>query len=327
MSRKENILVTGGAGFIGSHIITHHLDKGDHVWAVDNLQTGHLKNIESYRKNSKFLFNQEDVCTWIKLGEAVKWADKIYHMAATVGQRMVLGNSVNTITNNIQACESILKAMADTESKARLIIASTSEVYCHLSSHDGKHLSEDAFLNFTSGKFLQETYPLSKYVNEVMALSYTFQKGLDCTIARIFNTIGVNQSSAYGMVLPNFIEQALAQKPLTVYGDGLQTRSFCNVKDTVMALNTLLDTPESKGGIFNVGDDHECSIIDLAKLVIKKTKSKSETTFIPYKEAYGVDFTDVKTRCPNLHKLQQLTGFHPQYNLEQTIEMIINASK
>lgn len=327
MSQKKNIVVTGGAGFIGSHIVAHHLENGDHVWAVDNLQTGRLKNVESFQGNPKFLFDQDDVCTWQKLSEAVKWADKIYHMAATVGQRMVLGNSVSTITNNIQGCASILKAMDDAGSKARLIIASTSEVYCHLLNHIGNHLSEDAILNFTSGQFLQETYPVSKYVNEVMTLSYVFQRGLDCTIARIFNTIGVNQSSAYGMVLPNFIEQALAQKPLTVYGDGLQTRSFCNVKDTVMALNLLLDNPESKGKVINVGDDHECSIIDLAKLVIKKAKSKSEITFTPYKEAYGVDFTDVRKRCPDLHKLQQLTGFRPQFNLEQTIEIVINASK
>lgn len=327
MVKKEKILVTGGAGFIGSWIVKHYMDRGDYVWAVDNLQTGRVANLAAFRNHPDFHFDCADVSCWEKLSEAVQWADKIYHMAANVGQRLALGKPIQTLTNNIEACEAVLQAMVNVKSQARLLIASTSELYFHSQANADGTLSEEATMVFWSGKFLQEAYPASKHINEVMALSYAYEENVYCTIARLFNTIGPMQSAAYGMVVPNFIREALANQPVTVFGDGLQTRSFNDVRDTVDALSLLLDNPEARGEIVNVGGDYECSIRDLAKMIIKKTQSKSEIAYIPYKEAYGVDFVDVKKRCPDLRKLKQFTGFRPKYNLEQTIEAIIEETK
>lgn len=323
----ENVVVTGGAGFIGSHIAAYHLKKGDHVWVVDNMQAGRLENMASFRDNPHFQFDQSDVRTWPRLHEATKWADRIYHMAANVGQRLVLGNPVDTLWNNIQGCEKILEAMTDSHSQARLLIASSSGVYCHNTVGPDGLVHEDDELIIPSGKFLQEVYHLSKLINEVMGLTYCSQKKIHCTVVRIFNTVGVNQSSAYGMVLPTFVEEALSNKPLTVYGDGLQTRSFSNVLDTVRALDLLLDNPKSDGEIVNVGDDRECSIIHLAEMVKELAHSDSEICYLTYKEAYGIDFHDVRRRRPDLRKLKSLTGFQPQYSIKETIEQSIAATK
>jgi len=322
-----NILVTGGAGFIGSHIVKHHLAKGNVVWAVDNLQAGHLKNIETIKHLPTFQFYQSDVRSWPELLKAVSWADHIYHMAGNVGQYLILSNPIDTLTNNIEALEAVLKAMATTKTKARLIIASTSELYCHSVEEEDRTVVENAVISFIPGNFLQETYPVSKLTNEIMALSYIHQKGIHCTIARIFNTIGVNQSPAYGMVVPTFIQQASSGKTMTIFGDGLQTRSFSDARDTATALNLLLDNAESNGMVVNVGNDTECSINDLAKLIRAKTNSKSEFKYIPYVEAYGIDFVDVKRRCPNLKKLKKLTNFTSKWTLEQTIEEILKTAK
>lgn len=322
---EKNILITGGAGFIGSHLVNHHLKKNDQVWALDNLQTGQIKNLQPNLKHSSFRFDQADLCNWDRLQEAVSWAHRIYHMAASVGQRFVLSNPVGTLENNILTCEYLLQAMVDANSKARLLIASSSEVYCYCQAEDG--FEEDTMLQFPSGKFRQESYALSKLINETAALSYTFEKGLHCTVVRIFNTIGINQSPSYGMVVPNFIDKALTQKPITVYGDGLQTRTFNNVHDTVESLDLLLDHPESRGKIFNVGNNQETSIIDLAKLIIKLTKSRSEIRFASYEEAFGFDFKDIRRRKPNLQKFTEITRFYPKWTLENTLEEIITAKE
>ena len=174
---------------------------------------------------------------------------------------------------------------------------------------------------------MQETYPVSKLVNEIMALSYVHEKKMKCCIARIFNTIGLNQTATYGMVFPNFIEEALTGRPITVYGDGNQGRSFCNVHDTVRALSMVIETPAAVGQIINVGNDRECTILELANLIKKLTNSSSKIVFIPYKEAYGFDFVDIRHRCPNLGKIKKLTGYAPQWTLEQTIEEVAQATK
>lgn len=321
--KQKNILITGGAGFIGSNLAADQLAKGRQVRVVDNLVTGRMNNLEPYLKNPALHFEQADLGNWKNLEEAVEWADCIFHLAGSVGQRFVLNNPIYTITNNIQGCEAILKAMDKVNRKASLLIASTSELYVHSQENPDGTVSEGAIISVHSDNFLQETYPISKLVNEIMTLSFAYEKGLHCTIARIFNTIGVNQTGVYGMVVPTFIKQALSHQPLTVYGDGLQTRSFSDVRDTITALDLLLDTPASKGEIVNVGNDKECSIIDLANLVKRKTNSRSEIIYMSYKEAYGVPFTDVRRRQPNLQKLKRLTNFNQRWSLEDTIDSIL----
>lgn len=319
---KKRILVTGGAGFIGSNMAAYQLNQGNEVWVVDNLKTGRLSNIEPLLKNPSFRFDQSDLNNWENCQKAVEWADQIFHFAGSVGQRFVLNHPVYTITNNIEGCEVILKAMDKVNQKARLIIASTSEMYCHSKENPDGTTSEDAIMSFLPNNFLQDTYPVGKFVNEIMALSYAYEKGMHCVVARIFNTIGLHQSGSYGMVVPSFIEQALNNKPLTIYGDGHQTRSFSDVRDTITAMDLLLNA-DSKGQIVNVGNDKECSILDLAHLVLKKTKSHSEIVYLSYQQAYGVPFTDVRRRQPNLDKLRRLTGFEHKYTLEDTIDHII----
>lgn len=322
--KRSNILVTGGAGFIGSHVVAYHITKGDNVWAVDNLEAGKITHIAPFQHLSQFRFDQASVQNWPKLEEAVKWADRIYNIAGTVGQRNVLAQPINTLTNNIDSCESILKMMNRVNSKARMITTSTSELYMNAETNPDGAVSEQAILKFESGKFLQGSYPVSKFVNEMMALSYIYEKGLDCVIARLFNTIGINQSGLYGMVVPTFIHQALNSQPLTVFGTGLQTRSFCDARDTVKQLDLLMDNPESKGQIVNVGNDKECSIIDLAHLILKETASHSTIKYLSYAEAYGYkDFVDVMNRRPDLTKLNQLTGYTHQYTLVDTIREIL----
>ncbi len=327
MHQQKHIIITGGAGFIGSNMVAYQLAKGHEVWVVDSLITGRLSNIEPHLSNPALRFDQADLASWPNILKAVSWADYIFHFAGSVGQRFILKNPIYTITNNIRGCEELLKAMANVNCEAPLLIASTSELFCHSIENPNGTTSEDAILNFLPNNFLQDTYPLSKFVNEIMALSYEYEKHMHCTIARIFNTIGVNQTNSYGMVVPTFIEQATNNKPITVYGDGLQTRSFSDVRDTITALDLLLKTPESKGEIVNVGNDTECRIIDLANLIRKKANSHSEIVYMSYKEAFGIPFTDVRRRQPDLHKLKQLTGFEKKWSLEDTIDHILQNQK
>src|SRR3989339_70534 len=323
----EHVLITGGAGFIGSHLAEYHLKKGDSVWVFDSLLSVDLQNLSSFLSHSNMRFDKADVRETPLLQEAVEWSDRIYHMAAVVGMQQVLSHPTETLSNNIGCCEKVLQALCKTTKKTKILIASSSEVYCHNLLQEGESLSETATLGIPSGKFLQETYRLSKIVNEVMALSHGYQNNLHCTIARLFNTTGIRQTGRYGMVVPSFIKQALQENPITVYGDGSQTRSFCNVHDTVKELDLLLSHPKSRGEIFNIGKDEECSILELAYKVQKKTKTSSKIQFLNYKEAYGVDFVDIARRRPNMDKFTTLTGFTPGWSLDQTLEEIIEHYK
>ena len=322
-----HVLVTGGAGFIGSHIARYHLDKGNQVWVIDNLDTGNIENIRSYLTHSSLQFDQADLRTFPRLQEAVEWSDRIYHTAATLGMEKVIASPVYALSNNFHCCERILEAMDKSKKDIRFIITSSSGVYWHsLLGPDGT-FHEDTMMVLPSGEFFQESYSISKITNEVLSLAYGYQKNLHCVIARIFNTIGIRQSGSYGMVVPRFTSQALKGEPITVYGDGLQTRSFCNVHDVVKALELLLENPKSKGEIFNVGNDRECTILELAQIIKNKAASKSEIRFVPYQEAYGIDFKDVARRRPNIEKLIRFTGFKPQLSLEQTIDEILEFAK
>jgi len=320
----KNVLITGAAGFIGSHLVRDQLARGNVVWGVDNLLSGTQTNVQPYLQYPSFRFDKADMRSWPKLQEAVAWSDSIFHMAAVVGQKHVIAQPIETLANNVRSTEVLLEAMCHTQKNTRLLLASTSSVYWYLDI-DSSLADEEVSLKFPSNNYLQSNYPLSKFFSEAMALSYLNKKGIDCTIVRIFNTIGPNQSSYYGMVVPTFIEQALRNDPLTIFGTGLQTRSFCDVRDMVTILNLLIDIPETRGQIFNVGDDRECSIIDLAKLIIEKANSPSIIQFLSYKEAYGIDFKDLQRRKPNLNKFRSLTGFKPQWTLSETLEDILKS--
>lgn len=310
------ILITGGAGFIGSHLAAHHLHKKDKVWVVDNLSTGRIEHLDAVHNHPYLRFSQADLNSWHDLDDAVAWADGIYHMAAIVGQKVVLSRPLAVLTENIKSCERLIKSLIRRNKTCPLLIASSSEVYGTKASS----FREDADLSFPSGKFNQVNYGLSKYVNETMALSYIHEQGLNCVIARLFNTIGPNQERRYGMVMPRFIEQALMNDPLTVFGEGNQTRSFCDIRDTLSLLDTLMHSPQTKGEIFNVGNDHEISILDLAKLIKKRLNSSSEIVHIPYEKAYGMPYQDTLRRCPDLTKVRKLFSFEPKYSLEDTID-------
>lgn len=327
MAKEKNIIVTGGSGFIGSHLVDFHLNKGDNVWVIDNLQSGKSENLDSAKKFKNFKFDNVDLITWDKLKDAVKWADSIYHLAATVGQYKVLNDPVNTLWNNIQTCQLILHAISSSKSKAKLLIMSTSEVYSHYEYLAERGFSEELVVGIQTKDFFQESYRASKMINELMGLSYGVQKRIDCTIVRLFNTIGTRQSSKYGMVVPNFIEACMEGKPLFVHGDGMQTRAFCNVKDVIRGLDLIMENPETCGEIYNLGSDEECTILDLAVMIKKLTNSDSEIKFISYEEAYGMEFYGLKRRKPNLEKIFNLTGYKPTITLNETIQEIIDYIK
>lgn len=318
-----NILITGGAGFIGSNIASFHLLRGDSVWVIDDLSSGRLQNISELRKNPKFVFEEGLVQDWINLDRAVDWADYIYHMAAVIGQRLVISSPVRTVTNNVGCLQKVLETMAESKKKNRLILASSSCVYSHTPPAEDTLLYEEAPLTFLSNEPLQITYSISKLFDEVLTNSFVIEKGIDCVIARIFNTIGINQRSRYGMVVPNFIKQAINNEPITVFGSGEQSRAFINVKDTVKGLFLLLENPATKGLVVNIGSNECCSINQLAELVRSKVNSRSEIRHISYREAYGINFIDVEQRCPSIKRLQSLTGFLPEWTLEKTIEDLV----
>jgi UDP-glucose 4-epimerase len=319
----KKILVTGGAGFIGSHLVKHHLEKGCQVWAIDNLSSGQISNLQTVLSHKNFRFTEANICCWPELQEAVEWSDRIYHMAAIVGQYNVVAYPVETLSTNIISCEKILDAITKTSKKTRLLLPSSSGVYLHSPLPPDGSIVEEAMLMTPSGSFIQESYSISKIVNEVMGLCYVHEKKIHCTVVRIFNTVGVNQTGRYGMVIPRLIEQAIKKEPITIYGDGHQTRSFCNVRDTVIALELLLENPKSSGQIINFGSEEECSILDLAERILKKTKSASPLQYLSYQDAYGMDFIDVEKRRPNIDKFFALTGFKPKWSLDQTLDEII----
>ncbi len=318
------ILITGGAGFIGSHLTLHHLKKGDSVWVVDNLSSGRIENLKEAQGKPGFRFSEADLLSWKELDEAVSWADAIFHLAAVVGQMIVINNPVEVVTSNIEGCERVLKAIVEHNKKCRLVISSTSEVY----GSDGKSsFREDAPITFPSAKWTHVNYPLSKYVNETMVLSYVHQHGVDGVITRLFNTTGPNQTGRYGMVVPRFIKQAVKNEPITVYSDGRQSRSFCDIRDSCRLLDLILEDPKAKGEIFNVGNDREITILGLAELIKKELGSSSPIVHIPYEEAYGMPFVDTLRRRPDLKKVSERYQFKPEYNLETTIHSMVNAAQ
>lgn len=316
-----HVLITGGAGFIGSHLAEYHLNKGDSVHVVDDLSTGSLTNVAPFRDNVKFHFTEADILTWSGLEEAAVWADRIYHMAAVVGVFRVLEDPIRVLATNIAGTERLLRMANAGNWKPQVVIASSAEVYGPTTSDV---LTEDAMLYVHSGAKSRWNYAISKLADESIGLSYARQHGMPIVIVRPFNTIGPRQTGRYGMVVPRFVHQALSGQPLTIFGGGQQTRSFCDVRDAVVALDLLADAPRAHGQIVNVGNDREITINALADLVGERAKKKVQRQHLSYVEAYGQQYDDITHRRPSLDKLFQFTNFKHQWSLEQTLDDLIH---
>jgi len=315
-----HVLITGGAGFIGSHLVEYFLNKGDKVHAIDDLSTGTMDNILPFLANKNFRFDEANVLTWQGLEKAAAWADYIFHMAAVVGMFKVLSEPVNTLAVNIAGCERLLRAARSGNWNPHVILASSSEVY---GSSKIIPFDEDSDLTIGSLTNLRWNYATSKLANETFGISYAKKFDMPVTIVRLFNTIGPRQTGRYGMVVPRFVEQAVSNQPITVFGNGSQTRSFCDVRDTVVILDRLASNPLSKGEIVNVGNDREISIKQLAELIKERAGSSSPIIYIPYEEVYGREYQDVIRRKPSLRKMYELTKYQHKWTLEDTIDDLI----
>lgn len=319
-----HVLITGGAGFIGSHLVDLHMAMGHKVHVVDDLSTGNIANIEHHLDDSRFKFEQADLLTFDRIREVAAWADRIYHLAAVVGVFRVLEDPTAVLASNIAACERLLRAVAAANWKPHVLIASSSEVYGH---RDDDMLSEDDQLVISAGLNPRWSYSVSKLADESLGVAFAAKYAIPITLARFFNTVGLRQSGKYGMVIPRFVKQAMAGEPVTVFGDGQQTRSFCDVRDTVHLLEELSSREHHNVDVANVGADREISILDLARLIIERTGSNSSIKFIDYTEAYGEPYDDIMRRHPDLSHLRSLTSYRHQYSLEDTIDDLIAAHK
>ncbi|RJR38304.1 MAG: NAD-dependent epimerase/dehydratase family protein [Desulfobacteraceae bacterium] len=316
------VLITGGAGFIGSHL-TEKLLKLDHeVFVIDNLWTGKLANLNGVRNAKRLHLVVDTILNESVMNELVFKVDHIYHLAAAVGVKNIMDHPVETLDINVKGTETVLRLA--NRFKKKVLISSTSEIY-------GKHvehsLREDDNRVMGTVKKRRWAYACSKTLDEFLALAYHDEKKLPVVIARLFNTVGPRQTGQYGMVLPNFVQSALLGKPISVFGDGTQSRSFTHVQDVIDALVKLMDEPKAEGDVFNVGNDHEVTIKDLAQKVKEMTGSQSAIEFIPYDKAYGPGFEDMERRCPNIDKVRNLIGFQPKYGLEAIIESVIDYFK
>lgn len=315
-----HVLVTGGAGFIGSHLVDLHLQLGHQVHVVDDLSTGDLANIERHADNPLFKFDHADLLTFDRIREVATWADRIYHMAAVVGVFRVLEDPTAVLASNIAACERLLRAVAASNWKPEVVLASSSEVYGH---REDDNLRETDELIITAGLSPRWSYSTSKIADEALGVAFAHKHHIPITLVRFFNTIGPRQRGKYGMVVPRFVRQAVSGQPVTVFGDGQQTRSFCDARDTVRFLDELAGRSHKGIKVVNVGNDREISILDLARLVIERAESQSEIQFVDYKSAYGEPYEDIRRRHPNLDLLKSLTRHRHQYTLEDTIDYLI----
>jgi UDP-glucose 4-epimerase len=313
------VLITGGAGFIGSHLADAYLERGDEVMVIDDLSTGTIENIRHLKKNSRFHYTIDSVHNQPVTAELVDQSDVVIHLAAAVGVKLIVESPVRTIETNVHGTEVVL-ALANKKNK-RVLIASTSEVYGLSTDVPFREDGNLVMGATTKGRW---SYACSKAIDEFLALAYWREKKLPTTIVRLFNTVGPRQTGRYGMVIPTFVKQALAGRPITVYGDGKQTRCFGYVGDVVGALIKLMDQPESVGQVYNIGSNEEISIFKLAEKVKELTNSESEIVFVPYDEAYEEGFEDMPRRVPDIAKIGKLVGFKPKMALDGILRTVID---
>jgi UDP-glucose 4-epimerase len=315
---SNTAIVTGGAGFIGSHLCEHLLACGQKVIVVDDLSTGSIANIKHLFSNNNFKFIEGSVCDEDLAREVIEQSDCIYHLAAAVGVNLIVEKPVHTIETNIHGTEVVLSTANQFGKK--VLITSTSEVY---GKNEQVPFKEDDDTVLGSTKFSRWSYACSKAIDEFLALAYKRQYGLAVVIVRLFNTIGPRQTGRYGMVVPRFIDWALKNEPVLVYGTGKQSRSFTYVGDVIKAMAALMELKEADGEVFNIGSTEEISIEKLADKIIEKTRSKSRKEYIPYSEAYGQGFDDMQRRLPCLEKIKRAIKYEPKVGLDEAIEKII----
>jgi UDP-glucose 4-epimerase len=313
------VLITGGAGFIGSHLSDAYLQRGDEVFVIDDLSTGSIENIRHLKEHPRFHYTIESVHNQPVTAELVDQCDVVFHLAAAVGVKLIVESPVRTIETNVRGTEVVL-SLAN-KKKKKVLIASTSEVY-GLSAE--VPFREDGNLVMGATTKGRWSYACSKAIDEFLALAYWHEKKLPTVVVRLFNTVGPRQTGRYGMVIPTFVKQALSGRPITVYGDGKQSRCFGYVGDVIGALAKLMDHPDAVGGVFNVGSNEEISILGLAERVRKLTQSKSEIAFVPYDEAYEEGFEDMPRRVPDISKVGELIGFRPEMSLDGILKSVID---
>jgi UDP-glucose 4-epimerase len=313
------VLITGGAGFIGSHLVEALLARGDTVTVIDDCSTGSMENVHLFEGNSRYRFVLGSVLDRPLVEDLAADADHIYHLAASVGVRWVIEHPLQSIMTNVRGTEIVLETAEKTG--ARVLIASTSEAY---GKNDADMLSEDDDRILGSTRVTRWLYAATKSLDECLAFAYWQEKRMPVVVVRFFNTIGPRQTGRYGMVVPRFVEQALQGEPITVYGDGQQTRCFTDVRDVVRAITALMGADQALGEVFNVGQSSEISIEGLARRILDLAESNSEISLVPYDQAFASgEFEDMRRRVPNVEKLRRVVGFSPAIPLEETLGHIV----
>ena len=315
-------LVTGGAGFIGSHLCEQLLESGWGVSVIDDLSTGRLSNIKQILDNQQFRFVEGNVRDAKVMEGLAAECDAIFHLAAAVGVQLIVDRPVHTIETNIHGTEVVLEVA--NRLKKKVLLTSTSEVY---GKNERVPFCEDDDTVLGSTRFSRWSYACSKAIDEFLAFAYHDEYGLDVVVVRIFNTIGPRQVGQYGMVVPRFIQWALKDEPVLIYGDGRQSRCFAFVGDVADGLIGLISDDKAAGRVYNIGSDEEITIEGLADLIIAKTGSRSEKRFVPYEQAYGKEIDDMARRVPGLERIRRQIGYEPKVNLEWTLEIIISYFK
>lgn len=313
------VLITGGAGFIGSHLTDAYLARGDEVRVIDDLSTGSIENIAHLKGHPRFGYTIESVHNQPVLAELVDWCDAVFHLAAAVGVKLIVESPVRTIETNVRGTEVVLAAA--NKKKRKVLVASTSEVYGLSQDVPFKEDGNLVMGATTKGRW---SYACSKAIDEFLALAYWRERRLPTVIVRLFNTVGPRQTGQYGMVIPTFVRQALSGRPITVYGDGSQTRCFGYVGDVVGALVGLMDSEDAVGEVFNIGSSEEVSILELAQRVKELTGSSSEIVMVPYAEAYEEGFEDMPRRVPDTRKARELVGFEARESLDGILQKVID---
>ncbi|HVF43663.1 MAG TPA: GDP-mannose 4,6-dehydratase [Pyrinomonadaceae bacterium] len=312
------VLITGGAGFIGSHLSDAYVERGDEVFCIDDLSTGSFENIAHLKNHPRFQYTIDSVHNQPVVAELIDQCDVVFHLAAAVGVKLIVESPVRTIETNVRGTEVVLSQA--NKKKKKVLVASTSEVY---GLSNDVPFREDGNLVMGATTKGRWSYACSKAIDEFLALAYWREKKLPTIVVRLFNTVGPRQTGQYGMVIPTFVKQALSGRPITVYGNGEQTRCFGYVKDVVGALVALMDRDDSVGEVFNIGSNEEVSINQLAEKVRGLTGSKSEIVRVPYDEAYEEGFEDMPRRVPDISKVGALVGFKPTVTLDEILHSVI----